>query len=221
MYRSGLASEFSDPINHIETYFRFSSCDQLNEGDARKMANDGQDIDLYADDLEFNQVGRLARFAAMTSDGGLNGSADCPVDGRPLAAFEQKRMQFANRSAQHQLIMLIVRFSYPAHRCLQDATEFNDQNVDLYDDVITQSRQGKNSSSANNSHHDNEYGPNNREHSGNAPNSNEFHSHHHHHQHHSTNEIQSNPSSNSSSGKKIGIYVGNLTWVCISLKTLC
>lgn len=146
-------------------------------------------------------------------------ACSCPM----ATTLRQKRMQFAKQTTFFiqlpiQMLITFLLSSPPGHPMrVQDATEFNDQNVDLYDDVITQS--GKNTSSANNnSHHDDEYGANNREHSSSASNSNEFHSshHHQHHQHHSTNEIQSNPSSNSSSTKKIGIYVGNLTWVCIS-----
>lgn len=69
--------------------------------------------------------------------------------------------------------------------------------MDLYDDVITPS--GKNSN-ANNSLHDDEFSQN--QDSNNVPNID----------YHSTNEIQNNSSSGT---KKIGIYVGNLTWVCI------
>lgn len=180
------------------------------------MANDGQDIDLYADDLEFNQVGDLAH---SLSDGSLRGDLQLSTGHHFAPETDAVRqadhifLSIAHSNANH-----VSPLFTPGHPLrVQDATEFNDQNVDLYDDVITQS--GKNTSSANNnSHHDDEYGANNREHSSSASNSNEFHSshHHQHHQHHSTNEIQSNPSSNSSSTKKIGIYVGNLTWVCIS-----
>jgi len=94
------------------------------------MANDSADIDLYADDLEFNQ----------------------------------------------------------------ETNEFNDQNVDLYDDVITAS--GK--SNANNSMNEEFSQTQDSNHTQN----NEFNS---------TND-QTHHHSNSSSTKKIGIYVGNLTW---------
>lgn len=95
------------------------------------MANDGADIDLYADDLEFNQ----------------------------------------------------------------ESNEFNDQNLDLYDDVITPS--GKNNSSnVNNSLNEDDFSTN--QDSQNTQN-NQFSS---------SNEVQTNLSST----KKIGIYVGNLTW---------
>lgn len=48
-------------------------CDQLNEWDDRKMANDGQEIDLYADDLEFNQVGWRSLWSGLQPAEGLLG----------------------------------------------------------------------------------------------------------------------------------------------------
>ena len=83
---------------------------------------------------------------------------------------------------------------------VQETNEFNDQNVDLYDDVITAS--GKNSNANTNSLNEDEFS---QTQDSNNTQTNEFHS---------TNE-QPHHHTNSSSTKKIGIYVGNLTWVCI------
>jgi hypothetical protein len=154
------------------------------------MASEGPEIDLYAEDIEFNQVrsnGSICRYLCR--------------------------------------VVLTVH----CLTRLQQDSEFNDQNVDLYDDVITQSGKGGtgiggsngslnsgrdgagaggsgNAASSNSSTHpDDELSSQNDSsltHTSHAD-------HHSHHQNHSASDRDS-----LGNGKKISLYVGNLTWVC-------